>query len=108
MICAAVTLSAVESAQENIDKVNARFYRDGVGAIEYENKDNYEAAAGWLVFVAVMGMAIEPLLIILRLLNISFVNQYFVIFAIAVSSFNVFSYNSFKEVIVHLIVCTYL
>ena len=85
MICAAVTLSAIEDLKDNIDAINARFRT----RLEYEDSDDYEAAAGWLVFVAVMGMAIEPLMIIIRILNISFVNQYFLIFGIGVSNYHV-------------------
>ena len=85
MICAAVTLSAIEDLKDNFDAINARFGT----RFEYEDSDDYEAAAGWLVFVAVMGMAIEPLIIILRILNISFINGHFFIFGIAVSNYHV-------------------
>ena len=85
MICAAVTLSAIEDLNDNIDAINARFST----RYEYEDSDDYEAAAGWLVFVAVMGMAIEPLLIIIRILNFSFINQNFLIFGIGVSNYHV-------------------
>ena len=86
MICAAVTLSAIEDLNDNIDTINDRANRQ---LINYDDSDDYEAAAGWLVFVAVMGMAIEPLLIIIRILNISYVNQYFLIFGIGVSNYHV-------------------
>ena len=82
MICAAVTLSAIEDLNDNIDTYNDMFTGPD---IEYEDSDDYEAAAGWLVFVAVMGMVIEPLIIILRILKIDFINQNFLIFGIVVS-----------------------
>ena len=96
MICAAVTLSAIEDLNDNFDEINRRFNLQ----FEYEDSDDYEAAAGWLVFVAVIGMVIEPLIIILRILNIGFINQKFLIFGIVVSSFSVCS-NSFKEEIMY-------
>ena len=85
MICAAVTLSAIEDVNDNFDAINSRFGVD----YEYRDSDNYEGAAGWLVFVAVMGMVIEPLIIIIRILNVSFINQNFLIFGIGVSNYNV-------------------
>ena len=95
MICAAVTLSAIEDLNDNIDTVNNRNNRQ---VINYDDSDDYEAAAGWLVFVAVMGMAIEPLLIIIRILNISYVNQYFLIFGIGVSNYHVtMQYHNFWQ-----------
>ena len=86
MICAAVTLSALEDLTDNIDMINERARRE---VIDYDDAGDYEAAAGWLVFVAVMGMAIEPLIAILRVLNFSFVNQNFLIFGIVVSNYHV-------------------
>ena len=84
MICAAVTLSAIDDVNENFEAINNLFVTTNY---EYRDSDDYEAAAGWLVFVAVMGMVIEPLIIFLRILNISFVNQYFFIFGIGVSNY---------------------
>ena len=86
LICSAVTLSAIEDLNDNIDAINAFF--TGV-EVRYNDSGDYEAAAGWLVFVAVMGMVIEPLIIILRILNISFINEHFFIFGIAVSNHHV-------------------
>ena len=86
LICAAVTLSAIESLEDNIDTINNRARQQ---LIHYNDSDDYEAAAGWLVFVAVMGMIIESLIIFLRILNISFINQNFLIFGIVVSNYNV-------------------
>ena len=86
MICAAVTLSTLEDLNDNIDTINNRNNRE---VINYDDSDDYEAAAGWLVFVAVMGMVIEILIIILRILNISFINEHFFIFGIAVSNYHV-------------------
>ena len=86
LICAAVTLSAIEDLNDNVDTINDRSTRIQVS---YDDSDNYEAAAGCLIFVAVMGMVIEPLIIILRILNISFINQNFLIFGIVVSDYDV-------------------
>ena len=83
MICAAVTLSAIEDLNDNFDAINMRYNRD---VVEYSDSNDHEAAAGWLVFVAVMGMVIEILLIIIRILNISFIKEHFVIFGIVVST----------------------
>ena len=85
-IFAAVTLSTLEDLNDNIDTINNRNNRE---VINYDDSDDYEAAAGWLVFVAVMGMIIESLIIFLRILNISFINQNFLIFGIVVSKYNV-------------------
>ena len=86
MICAAVTLSTLEDLNDNIDTINNRNNRE---VINYDDSDDYEAAAGWLVFVAVMGMVIEILIIIIRILNITFINQAFILFGITVSNYNV-------------------
>ena len=80
MICAAVTLSRIESINNNVDAINEDFDF----GYEYSDSSDFEAAAGWLVFVAVIGMVIEPAIIILRILNISFVNANFLIFGIVV------------------------
>ena len=88
MICAAVTLSAIEDLNDNFEAYNNRRNAN----FEYRDSGDYEAAAGWLVFVAVMGMVIEPLIIILRILNVSFINQNFLIFGIVVSNYNVAMY----------------
>ena len=46
-----------------------------------------------------MGIFIEPLISILRVLNIiSFINRYFIVYGIVVSSFSVFNYISSREV----------
>ena len=87
MICAAVTLSAIEDLNDNIDTINDRFNTQ----YEYDDSDDYEAAAGWLVFVAVMGMAIESTILIIRILNISVVNQNLLVFGIVVSYYHVAS-----------------
>ena len=85
MISAAVTLQAVEDLNANLETINNRY------GVDYENDDAgaYEAAAGWLVFVAVMGMVIEILIIVIRILNITFINQAFILFGITVSNYNV-------------------
>ena len=76
MICAAVALSAIENVNSAFEDIRQ----------DYRDSDDYEAAAGWLVFVAVIGMAIESAIIIVRILNVSLVKQNFLIFVIAVSS----------------------
>ena len=93
MICAALTLSAIDDLNDNIDAINDRF-----GAqIDYDDSNDHKAAAGCLVFVAVMGMVIESLAIILRILNFSFINQNFPIFEIGVSNYYIFSYVILSE-----------
>ena len=86
MICTAITLSALETLIDNIDTINDEA---GTTFIDYKDSDDYEATAGWLVFVAVMGMAFESLIAIIRILNVSFVNQHFLIFGIVVSDYYV-------------------
>ena len=81
MICAAVILSTIENINDSAEALN----RDLNFQFEYSDSSDYEAAAGWLVFVAVIGMVVESAIIILRLLNISFVNANFLIFGIVVS-----------------------
>ena len=79
MICAAVTLSAIEDVEDQ-------------ASVRYQDTDKYESAAGWLVFVSVMGMIYEPLVILLRFLNLEIFNQKFIYFMIAgciVSSINI-------------------
>ena len=73
MICAAVTLEAIKEIKDR-------------GT--YEDSDKYEAAAGWLVFVSVMGMVYEPLVALLRFLNLEILNQplFLMIFSCVVSS----------------------
>ena len=73
MICAAVTLSAIEDVKDRYEQGNS----------EYEDSDKYESAAGWLVFVSVMGMIYEPLVAVLRFLNLEIFNQKFIYFMIA-------------------------
>ena len=79
-----MTLSAVESINDSVVDINEFWDVQ----YEYGDANDYEAAAGWLAFVAVMGMAIEPVIIILRILNISCINKNFLIFGIVVSSCN--------------------
>jgi len=75
MICAAVALANIRDLDDAADDVG----------LEYEDADLYESGAGWLIFLAVMCMVVEPLIIIARFLNFSFVNENFLIFAIIVS-----------------------
>ena len=73
MICAAVTLSAIADIED-------------APRAEVDNK--YKSAAGWLVFVSVMGMIYEPVVATLRFLNLEIFNQstLFVIAGCVVSS----------------------
>ena len=79
MICAAVALSAIDYTDDTLEDLKLNSYDDDVV--------NYEAAAAWLTFVAVTGIVFETLLIVIRLLNFSFINTNFLIFAIVVSSY---------------------
>lgn len=56
-----------------------------IADIEYDNSGRYRAAAGWLIFVAVTGMLIQTAIIFVRFLNITFINQNFIIFGFIVS-----------------------
>lgn len=76
MICAAITQSAINDV-DNYQKDRNREYRDA---------GKYRSAAGWLIFVGVMGMLIESAIIIVRILNLSLVKTYFTIFAFIVST----------------------
>ena len=76
-ICAAITLSAIEDVED---------------VIGIEVEDKYKSAAGWLVFVSVMGVIYEPFVVLLRFLNLEIFNQKFIYFMIAgciVSSINI-------------------
>ena len=77
MICAAVTLGALSSAEDNADTIGA----------DLDNVSDYRSAAGWMLFVAIMGMIIEPSLILLRFLNVEIINQNFLLFGIIVSNY---------------------
>jgi len=76
MICAAVTLGAISSAEDNADILNDD-YADDVS--------NNRSGAGWMLFVAIMGMIIEPSLILLRFLNVEIINKNFMLFGLIVS-----------------------
>ena len=75
LICASV----VTGALDNIEDV------DDDDDVDVGSLGRYRSAAGWLIFVAVMGMIIETVIIIVRILNISFINQNFIIFGFIVS-----------------------
>ena len=77
MICASVVTSAIDDVEEGVEEVS--------GTDEYENAGDYRSAAGWLIFVAVMGIIIEIVIIIIRILNITFISNNCMIFGIAVS-----------------------
>lgn len=77
VICAAVASSSIDDLQGIREDGNR----------EYHDSENYGAAAGWLIFVGVMGMVIEATIIIVRFLNFSFINQKFLIFGLSVSPY---------------------
>jgi len=77
LICAAVALTAINDLDDYLDERSS----------EYEDAGKYRSAAGWLIFVAIMGMFIEGAIALLRILNVTLVNQNFVIFGIIVSVF---------------------
>ena len=55
------------------------------GAINnIENSGRYRSAAEWLIFVAVMGLIIQTVIIVIRILNISLINQNFILFGFIV------------------------
>jgi len=76
MICAAVTLEAIADVQDRFDMIRQ----------DYENAGSYRSAAGWLVFVAVLGMLYEPAVAAIRFLNVEIINQNFMIIGIVVST----------------------
>ena len=77
MICASVVTSAIDNVEEDIEEVS--------GIDEYENVGDYRSAAGWMIFIAIMGIIIETLIIIIRILNISIINNNCITFGIIVS-----------------------
>lgn len=76
MICAAITLSAIESFDDNIKEINGD---------KYKYSHSTKAVAAWLIFVTVMGIISQMVIIILRMCNISFINENFLIFGLVVS-----------------------
>ena len=76
MICAAVATNAINNI-EDIDEDS--------DDVTYDNAGRYRSAAGWLIFVAIMGMIIEPIIIIIRILNVYVINQNFILFGFIVS-----------------------
>ena len=81
MICASVVTNAIGNVEEHMEE------RSDNNNAEYEDAGDYRSAAGWMIFVAIMGVIIETVIIVIRILNISFINQNFIIFGIAVSHF---------------------
>ena len=75
MICAGVATSAVNDFEDYSD----------TNRLDYNEAGDYRAAAGWLIFVGVMGMVVEGAIILLRILNINIINQKFIIFGFIVS-----------------------
>ena len=79
MICASVITNAIGNVEEHMEEES--------DDREYEDAGDYRAAAGWMIFVAIMAVIIEAVIIVIRILNISFINQNSTIFGIAVSHF---------------------
>ena len=77
MTCAAVASGAVNDFEDYSDR--------DTNALDYNEAGDYRAAAGWLIFVGVMGILVEGLIILLRILNITVINQNFIIFGFVVS-----------------------
>jgi len=75
LICAAVALNNIRDLDDHPGDINR----------VYEDAGLHESGAGWLIFLAVMCMVIEPLIILIRFLNVAIVNENFLIFAIVVS-----------------------
>lgn len=50
-----------------------------------KDRGRYEAAAGWLIFVSVMGIVTESFIVVARFLNISVVNKNFSLIGVTVS-----------------------
>lgn len=74
LICAAVALASIKGVDDSLNGL-------------YVDASLRASGAGWLIFVAVMCIAIELTIIIVRFLNITFVNQYFLIFGIVVCKY---------------------
>ena len=77
MICAGVATGAVNDFEDYSDR--------DTNLLDYKEAGDYRAAAGWLIFVGVMGMVVEGAIILLRILNINIINQKFIIFGFIVS-----------------------
>ena len=58
---------------------------EGEGSDIEDDRDSASGAAGWLIFVTIIAMAIEGVVVLLRFLNLRFINQFMTIFLIAVS-----------------------
>ena len=79
MICASVTASAIDDVEEDLEEVS--------DSDEYENIGDYRSAAGWMIFIAIMGIIIETLIIVICILNISIINNNCITFGIIVSCY---------------------
>ena len=87
MICASIAVYAINNVEDDINEMNNRME-------EYDSVGNYRSGAGWMIFVAIMGMIVETVIIVIRILNVSIINKNFIIFRIAVSHcFFVFLYQ---------------
>lgn len=49
-------------------------------------EDKYKSVADFLVFIGVMGMISQFVLVVVRFLNVSIINQHFTIFGILVGN----------------------
>jgi len=72
-----VLLSVTALLRARIDDV------DDIDPFE-KDRDRYEAAAGWLIFVSVMGIVIGSSIVIVRFLNVLVVNRKFSFFGLMV------------------------
>jgi len=70
LICAAIALSAIVDIENEVD---------------YEDSGLYMSGAGWLIFVAIMGITLQSAIGIIHVFDISCVNENFVMFSILVS-----------------------
>ena len=77
MICAGVATGAVNDFEDYSDRDTNHF--------DYNEAEDYRGAAGWLIFVGVMGMVVEGAVILLRILHINIINQKFILFGFIVS-----------------------
>lgn len=51
-----------------------------------KDRDKYEAASGWMIFVSIMGMITEAFIVVARFLNFSIVNRNFSLIGVLVSN----------------------
>ena len=76
MLCVVVLITASIS-RERIQEV------DDFDPFD-DDRDRYEAVAGWMLFISVMGMVTETFIVIARFLNLSLVNKNFALIGVMV------------------------